>query len=146
MKDQQDKIVAVDFGASCFLPVSFFAFVLGNSLNPFTQSIAQLITYPKPTLEQTNALLAAHQALVPHMSNDPGEHISLPFIPFPASRPPCKETDFSVRHKSPRRAQGTAPVDLAADILEMARCLHPKVFGLNQRIGPCLVAVISSIA
>src|SRR5260221_12264635 len=67
MKDQQDKIVAVDFGASCFLPVSFFAFVLVNSLNPFTQSIAQLITYPKPTLEQTNALLAAHQALVPHV-------------------------------------------------------------------------------
>lgn len=63
MKDKQHKIVAIDFEASCFLPVSFFAFALRNSLNLFTQDIDQLITYPKPTSAQINALLEAHYAV-----------------------------------------------------------------------------------
>ena len=85
MKGGRGRIVAVDFGASCFLPPSFFAFPLYHD-DHFTQLIAQRMKHPKSA--QLNALLRAFFALVPFNTNDIGEHISLlsfvflPLVPF----------------------------------------------------------------
>ncbi|EIW83432.1 hypothetical protein CONPUDRAFT_102206 [Coniophora puteana RWD-64-598 SS2] len=75
MKDGQGRIVVLDFGASSFLPVSFFDFALCQSHDDFTWRIAQLIEYPPST--QLDALLMAHYALVMYGTNNIGEYISL---------------------------------------------------------------------
>jgi hypothetical protein len=82
IKDRKNKIVALDFGASCFLPVSFFDFALRNS-DHFTQLLRTRI--PRPESKQLNALLVASYSLVPYGTNKIGEHISLPSL-FLATR------------------------------------------------------------
>ena len=57
MKDHWDRIVAHDFGASCFLPPSFFNLARREG-DDFTQLIARLIKPPKST--QLNAMLMTH--------------------------------------------------------------------------------------
>jgi hypothetical protein len=74
MKDRESKIVALDFGATCFLPVSFFELALCN-FDPFTQLLRPLIV--RPTSTQVDALLVASGSLVPYNTNNIGEHISL---------------------------------------------------------------------
>ena len=83
IKDCQGKIVAIDFGATCFLPPSFFDFALREGDN-FTQLIARLVRHPKST--QLNAMLTVSYSLVPYGTNDIGEHISLLSFLFIASR------------------------------------------------------------
>ncbi|KAF9482340.1 hypothetical protein BDN70DRAFT_853589 [Pholiota conissans] len=69
IKDRSGQIVAIDFGATCFLPTSFFAFalLLGDH---FTHLISQKIEYPASP--QLNALLGASYALVPFGKNTVG--------------------------------------------------------------------------
>lgn len=74
IKDRNNKIVALDFGASCFLPVSFFDFALRN-YDYFTQLLRARI--PRPESKQLEALLVASYSLVPFGTNKIGEHISL---------------------------------------------------------------------
>ncbi|TFK69304.1 hypothetical protein BDN72DRAFT_619183 [Pluteus cervinus] len=70
MKDEGDRIVALDFGATCFLPPSFFALVLYNGDTNLTQLIAKKVKYPEST--EVNAMLAASFALVPFGTNEIG--------------------------------------------------------------------------
>ncbi|KAF8154869.1 hypothetical protein B0H34DRAFT_541279 [Crassisporium funariophilum] len=62
MKDREGKIVALDFGVTCFLPVSFFELALCNS-DSFTQRLRSLIVCP--ITSQLDALMTARYALVP---------------------------------------------------------------------------------
>jgi len=48
MKDKGGRIVALDFGASGFLPPSFFAFALSEG-DYFTQLIAKTVKHPAST-------------------------------------------------------------------------------------------------
>jgi hypothetical protein len=62
--------VALDFGARCFLPLSFFAFALREG-DDFIQLIVTKLKCPASTQ------LTASYALVPRGTNEIGEHISL---------------------------------------------------------------------
>ena len=108
MKDSGRKIVALDFGASCFLPLSFFIFALREG-DDFTQRIARRLKHPKSP--QLNALLTASYAMVPYGTDKIGEHIPCSlFFFFPL---PYKETDFNVLHRYPTQAQAQGQVDMA---------------------------------
>ncbi|KDQ57418.1 hypothetical protein JAAARDRAFT_78615 [Jaapia argillacea MUCL 33604] len=85
IKDRKNKIVALDFGASCFLPVSFFDFALRH-FDYFTQLLRMRI--PRPKSKQLEALLVASFSLVPYGTN-------------------------KIAHRCPTRAQGSGPVDFA---------------------------------
>jgi hypothetical protein len=90
IKDHNNKIVAIDFGASCFLPVSFFDLALRNP-DYFTQLLRTRIT--RPESKQLEALLVASFSLVPYGTNNLGEHICL--LPFFS----CQETgNFNMYH------------------------------------------------
>jgi hypothetical protein len=121
MKDRNGKIVALDFGATCFLPISFFELALCNS-DPFTQLLRPLISRPEST--QLNALWLASRSLVQFGKNTIGEHIS--------SLSPC----FARRLKSAqvsRTSSGQPRKDCSQAVLasscvalrccELARCL-----------------------
>ncbi|KAH9856298.1 hypothetical protein C2E23DRAFT_857287 [Lenzites betulinus] len=69
MKDRNGNIVALDFGATCFLPVSFFELALCNP-GPFTRLLRPLITRPEST--QVDALCLASSSLVPFGTNNIG--------------------------------------------------------------------------
>lgn len=73
MKVHSGKIVALDFGATCFLPVSFFELALCNP-DPFTRLLRPLISHPEST--QLDALWLASRSLVQYGRNNIGEHIS----------------------------------------------------------------------
>ena len=79
MRDSWGRIVALDFGESCFLPVSFFNFALYEGDN-FTRRIARWLKYPAST--HLNAMLAASYAMVPYGTDKIGEHISLLSLPL----------------------------------------------------------------
>jgi hypothetical protein len=83
MRDSWGRIVALDFGDSCFLPLSFFAFALREG-DYFTQLIARKLKHPAST--QLNSMLTASYALVPLGTNEIGKHISLLSFLFHASR------------------------------------------------------------
>ena len=84
MKDEGNKIVAIDFGGYSFLPPSLFAFVLNQGDHSgFTQRIARKFVH-SPSSELA-ALVNASCALVPFSSNNIGEQISLLSFLFPAS-------------------------------------------------------------
>ena len=74
MKDTNGKIVAIDFGQTSFLPLSFFDFAI-NVSEPFTELLARHVRYPKS--KNLDALQRASSTLVPYGSNDVGEHMSL---------------------------------------------------------------------
>jgi hypothetical protein len=74
MKDRWGRIVALDFGSSCFLPPSFFNFAL-RQYDDFPQLLARLIKPPKST--QLDEMLTAHYSLIPYGTDKIGEHISL---------------------------------------------------------------------
>jgi len=73
MKDREGKIVALDFGATCFLPVCFFDLALCNP-DPFTQRLRRLIV--RSASMQLDALWLASRSLVPYGTNNIGKHIS----------------------------------------------------------------------
>ncbi|KAI6139569.1 hypothetical protein BKA82DRAFT_4223110 [Pisolithus tinctorius] len=69
MKDLKGMIVALDFGASCFLPPSFFAFALHEG-DYFTQLVARRLKHPAST--QLKPMLIASYILVVFGTNKIG--------------------------------------------------------------------------
>ncbi|KAF9477560.1 hypothetical protein BDN70DRAFT_101049 [Pholiota conissans] len=69
IKDSRGGIVAIDFGFTCFLPISFFAFALREG-DYFTRLVAQHVKHPAST--QLNAMLTASYSLVSFNRNDIG--------------------------------------------------------------------------
>ncbi|KAG5643159.1 hypothetical protein DXG03_001489 [Asterophora parasitica] len=67
LKREDGVIVALDFGASCFLPVSFFNLALRKP-ESYTQRIGKLVKPPPST--QLDALLTASCSLVPYGTNN----------------------------------------------------------------------------
>ena len=96
MIDGDGKVVALDFGATCFLPVSFFEMALFHH-DIFAHLLRPLVVCPTVSLTQVDALLAASGNLIPYGTNDIGECFSLFSIPLPG--------DLNL-HRSPARAQG----------------------------------------
>ena len=75
MKDEENRIVAIDFGGYCFLLPSLFAFVLNQGDHSgFTQRIARKFVHSP--LSELAALVNASCLLVPFSSNNVGEQIS----------------------------------------------------------------------
>ena len=82
MTDCEGRIVAIDFGATCFLPRSFFDLALFLCHRP--PALVRLLDRPRP--EHLNAMLEAHVILLLHGTNKIGEHVSLCsflFLSFP---------------------------------------------------------------
>jgi hypothetical protein len=79
MRDSWGRVVALDFGESCFLPVSFFAFALREG-DDFTQRIARWFKHTAST--QLGSMLSASYALVPYGTNEIGEHTLFFFLPL----------------------------------------------------------------
>ena len=73
----QGKVVALTFGATCFLPPpSFFAFAMAAGEDRFTRLEAQYVKYsPSANL---NAMLNASYYLVPFGTNDIGDQLRAP--------------------------------------------------------------------
>ncbi|KAG8989723.1 hypothetical protein FRB90_002110 [Tulasnella sp. 427] len=70
MIDGEDKkVVALDFEASCFLPISFLEMALGHP-DPFTQRIRPFVDRPPST--QANVLHLASSSLVMYQDNKIG--------------------------------------------------------------------------
>ena len=47
MIDSENKLWAIDFGRTCFLPSSFVSYSLTMSSDIFVQSVAHLLSYPQ---------------------------------------------------------------------------------------------------
>ena len=47
MIDRENKLWAIDFGRTCFLPSSFVSYSLTMSLDIFVQSVAHFLSYPQ---------------------------------------------------------------------------------------------------
>ncbi|KAL0578480.1 hypothetical protein V5O48_003529 [Marasmius crinis-equi] len=75
LKDRQGRIVAIDFGATNFLPPSFFALAMAMALDDFTFQVSKHVKFPTST--NLNALLRASYALVPFGTNNIGVPRSL---------------------------------------------------------------------
>jgi hypothetical protein len=73
LKDRNNNIVVIDYGVTCFLPISFFNLALLHH-DPFTARIRSLIGQPQS--EQLNALIIAKYSLIPFGTNDVAEQIS----------------------------------------------------------------------
>ena len=71
MIDNEEKLWAIDFGRTCFLPASFMSYSLASSSDVFMQSIARRINYPRST--NLRAMSAASGALVVFNDNAMGE-------------------------------------------------------------------------
>ncbi|KAF8961430.1 hypothetical protein BDZ97DRAFT_1829241 [Flammula alnicola] len=65
-----DKVVALDFRASCFLPPSFFAVAMAKAEDDFTEKVARHAKYPKS--DDVAAMKSASYSLVPYGRNDIG--------------------------------------------------------------------------
>ncbi|KAF9475422.1 hypothetical protein BDN70DRAFT_251276 [Pholiota conissans] len=89
MKDEGDRIVAVDFGGYSFLPVSFFAFALTHSpaYSSFAWDIARMPRYPSAAAE-VGALASASGAMVPFNTNNIGLPKELKSRLHAAHKPP----------------------------------------------------------
>ncbi|KAF8639004.1 hypothetical protein AX16_010400 [Volvariella volvacea WC 439] len=90
VSSEDKKIVAIDFGASCFLPISFFEMALYHPDN-FTRRIREFVIRPRST--QETALSQAATSLVKYQSNMVGEYISIVSLALSLSAP-CREIDF----------------------------------------------------
>ena len=47
MIDSENKLWAIDFGRTCFLPSSFVSYSLTMSSDIFVQSVAHFLSYPQ---------------------------------------------------------------------------------------------------
>ena len=74
MKDNCGRIVAFNFGLSCFMPPSFFPFAQYVGTD-FTRRVARRVKNPEST--QLSAILGAFYATVPYGTDKIGEHVSL---------------------------------------------------------------------
>ncbi|KDQ21108.1 hypothetical protein BOTBODRAFT_51104 [Botryobasidium botryosum FD-172 SS1] len=66
-KDRDGKAVALDFGATCFLPPSFFAVAMEKAVDPFAWKVAKHIRYPRTS--DVAAMVSASYHLV-HFGRD----------------------------------------------------------------------------
>ncbi|KDQ10809.1 hypothetical protein BOTBODRAFT_68391 [Botryobasidium botryosum FD-172 SS1] len=78
-KCEDGKIIALDFGATCFLPPSFLAFVLVKPGNNFARNVAQYLTCPPS--DNVAAMKSASYYLVPYGTSEIGQLTSLSFYP-----------------------------------------------------------------
>jgi hypothetical protein len=76
-KKVDDKVVALDFGGTCFLPPSFFGVAMMLADDEFTQRVARRVGYPKSS--DVAAMVTAHYYLVPFGRNDIGQPDSFSF-------------------------------------------------------------------
>ena len=67
-KGLQGEIVALDFGTTCFLPPSFFAFAMAEGEDSFTRLVARYVKYPASA--NLRATLDASYFLVPFDTNN----------------------------------------------------------------------------
>jgi hypothetical protein len=74
-KGLQGEVVALDFGATCFLPPSFFAFAMAAGEDSFTRLVARYVKYPASA--NLEAMLDASYYLVPFGTNNIGEQLSV---------------------------------------------------------------------
>jgi hypothetical protein len=70
-KFEDGTVVALDFGATCFLPPVFFALAVRKLVSNFAFKVAQRVHYP--VLGDVNAIVAASYFLVPFGRNDIGQ-------------------------------------------------------------------------
>jgi hypothetical protein len=70
MKFEDGSVVAIDFGATCFLPPVFFAVAVRKLEVNFSRRVAQRVHYPISS--DVNAIVAASYFLVPFQSNKIG--------------------------------------------------------------------------
>ena len=73
MIEAEGRIVVLNFRSTCFLPTSFFNFVLFRGDTILTNLIAKKVHYPEST--QLNGMLTASYGSVPYGTNEIGEHI-----------------------------------------------------------------------
>lgn len=77
MKDGDGRIVAIDFGATTFLPPSFFDHALCH-YDGFTRLIrARIVESRQYDAAQLDALLTAGSCLVPYQTNKLGKSLSV---------------------------------------------------------------------
>jgi hypothetical protein len=69
-KFEDGSVVAIDFGATCFLPPVFFAVAVRKLEVDFSRRVAQRVHYPISS--DVNAIVAASYFLVPFQSNKIG--------------------------------------------------------------------------
>jgi len=70
-KVPQGKVVALDFGATCFWPPSFSALATAAGEDNFTRLVAQYVEYPASA--DLKAMLDASYYLIPFGTNNLGE-------------------------------------------------------------------------
>ena len=70
-KFEDGTVVALDFGATCFLIPVFFAVAVNKSVSNFAWKVAQRVRYPKSS--DVNAILRASYFLVPFGRDDIGQ-------------------------------------------------------------------------
>lgn len=61
-KCEDGRLVALDFGATCFMPRSFMGVAMRMTQNPFCQMVARKITYPKS--DDVSAMVLASNYIV----------------------------------------------------------------------------------
>ena len=71
MIDKEEKLWAINFGRTCFLPASFMSYSLTSSSDAFVQSVARRVNYPQST--NLRAMGAASGRLVVFNDNALGE-------------------------------------------------------------------------
>ena len=71
------KVVALDFGATCFLPPSFFAVAMAKAEDNFTWKVAKHINYPKS--DDVEAMVSASYFMVPFGTSNMGQPDSFSF-------------------------------------------------------------------
>ena len=64
-------VVALDFGATCFLPPVFFAVAVRKLAGNFARKVAQRVLYP--VMSDVKVIVAASYFLVPFGRNDIGQ-------------------------------------------------------------------------
>ena len=71
------KLIALDFGATRFLPRCFWAYVMANATNNFALDVVKRLT--SPASDNVVAMRAAASFLVPHGKNTMGQPDSFHF-------------------------------------------------------------------
>ena len=74
MKDAQDKIVVLDFGATCFMPPSFFSLAMAFSDMGFPRLVADQVAWTESP--NMHGISRAHYFLVMCQRNNVGKRLS----------------------------------------------------------------------
>ena len=74
MEDGRLVVVALDFRATCFMPLPFIEVALKKPRDRFCQSVVEQITYPHRRSDDATVLCSASGSLVQYGSRAVGEH------------------------------------------------------------------------